>query len=572
MSEKIQKFILLMVGVLSMSLAIGYLVFAWVEPGANPPQGNVPAPINVGDVVQTKTGRLGIGSLDTNYYLTIGTTTAGINAGLKITNPGSQPSLYVEDEPGDPTPFVIDAAGNVGIGTSTPAVKLHVDAGAIAIRQSGTYGDVWGQWQRSAINTESFNTISGFYGTRYNWDSDWMFIGVKNEGANRKDAVILWADDAAESLRFLHARAGESSVREYMRITGDGNVGIGTTTPAYKLDVVGGDIRTTGRYRRGNDEGVDSATCPAGQTFSGLTVSGGIITFAGSCTSIGGAGGYTTIQDEGTSLPQRSTLNFTGAGVTCSDDGTKTNCNIPGGGISWPLLAPDGSAGAPSYSFANNSNMGMFRAGANILAFSTAGTERLRIDGNGNVGIGTTTPAYKLDVNGNIRGNFVASDGTSCGGSQILKRNQNGDAWTCTARMSHMWDSYNVAWDPFTYAPGDGSTWADVPNSTRTINLPVASNLLVFYTGTVVRVCSSATWIEMRIVLDGSQIGSIITHGIATALPIEAAIFEYAQIAIVAGASSVSAGSHTIKLQWRSGPSSPNCWYSDGGTMVSFAL
>jgi hypothetical protein len=41
MNEKIQRFILLMVGVLAMSFAIGYLVFAWVEPGANPPQGNV---------------------------------------------------------------------------------------------------------------------------------------------------------------------------------------------------------------------------------------------------------------------------------------------------------------------------------------------------------------------------------------------------------------------------------------------------------------------------------------------------------------------------------------------------
>jgi hypothetical protein len=42
---------------------------------------------------------------------------------------------------------------------------------------------------------------------------------------------------------------------------------------------------------------------------------------------------YTTIDDEGTPLTQRSTLNFTGAGVTCVDDGVglETDCDIPGG-------------------------------------------------------------------------------------------------------------------------------------------------------------------------------------------------------------------------------------------------
>lgn len=45
--------------------------------------------------------------------------------------------------------------------------------------------------------------------------------------------------------------------------------------------------------------------------------------------------GYNRIQDEGSDLAQRLTLNFTGTGVTCSDGGGKTTCNIPGssGGI-----------------------------------------------------------------------------------------------------------------------------------------------------------------------------------------------------------------------------------------------
>jgi hypothetical protein len=48
----------------------------------------------------------------------------------------------------------------------------------------------------------------------------------------------------------------------------------------------------------------------------------------------GGAGGYNLIQEEGTSLPARTTIDFQGGGVTATDDGTKTIVTIPGGGSS----------------------------------------------------------------------------------------------------------------------------------------------------------------------------------------------------------------------------------------------
>lgn len=43
-------------------------------------------------------------------------------------------------------------------------------------------------------------------------------------------------------------------------------------------------------------------------------------------------GGYLVVEDEGAPLTKRTTVDFTGAGVTCTDTGSKTACDIPGGG------------------------------------------------------------------------------------------------------------------------------------------------------------------------------------------------------------------------------------------------
>lgn len=60
--------------------------------------------------------------------------------------------------------------------------------------------------------------------------------------------------------------------------------------------------------------------------------------------------------------------------------------------------APTGSVAAPSFAFASDTDTGMYRAAANHISFVTAGVNRVRIAGDGKVGIGSTSPDARLDV------------------------------------------------------------------------------------------------------------------------------------------------------------------------------
>lgn len=139
----------------------------------------------------------------------------------------------------DQSGMTITPAGYVGIGTAQPATPLHI------VTQPGAdapgYGNpmAWGQHIEFAAT--GMWGLSNSYGILHTWDSDSLFIGLKSEGANRKDAVIVFGDDYNDSLRFLFAPAGNPGPApvECMAIKSDGKVGIGIVNPSCKLDVAG---------------------------------------------------------------------------------------------------------------------------------------------------------------------------------------------------------------------------------------------------------------------------------------------------------------------------------------------
>jgi len=81
-------------------------------------------------------------------------------------------------------------------------------------------------------------------------------------------------------------------------------------------------------------------------------------------------------------------------------NGVYLNGNIAG----WLTLNADGTQSNKIQLYGASSGT------ANIMAFTTASSERMRIEASGNVGIGTSSPTEKLTVNGNIK---LGTSGTS---------------------------------------------------------------------------------------------------------------------------------------------------------------
>jgi len=132
------------------------------------------------------------------------------------------------------------------------------------------------------------------------------------------------------------------------------------------------------------------------------------------------------------------------------------------------IAGVDGSAGTPVVQ-GTDTNTGMFFPAADTIAFAEGGVEAMRIDSSGNLGIGTSSPAYKLDV----RSSLAVLDGSANIGFYA-----NGTSYT------QIWQTFQSPNDLLIKTTA-AKYIAFLPNSTEAMRIDTSGQLILKRTAAV---------------------------------------------------------------------------------------
>lgn len=186
----------------------------------------------------------------------------------------------------------INSSGNMGVGTSNPGVRFEAngqirgvnESGALVASTTGTaQTSLWLERQGAGTDEKRWEVLNSPTGITFRAINDAYTLSQESYVMARGSGIAVTS------------HAWFTNASERMRLDGSGNVGIGTTTPTYRLEVANGYI-----FARG-----------------------GVLT---SATDTEGAPGYSWVSNvtTGMFLPATNTIGFTTAGtekVRISSDG-----------------------------------------------------------------------------------------------------------------------------------------------------------------------------------------------------------------------------------------------------------
>lgn len=313
------------------------------------------------------------------------------------------------------TPVMAIGNAVVGIGTVTPSAPLNIHNGAA--NGVGAKMVLSRHYSGSSLNAAS--GISHYL--QSGLTNDMMLFGVTGDGGSNGDPTTL--------------------ANTKMVLSAAGRLGLGTLSPTAKLEV-NGDISATNLRLSGN------LYVSGSQTFDGVTFANGGVSATGiiTATSFSGDGSQLTGLASGDRITSGTTsaIAYNGGSITFTTANSQRMIiggtgNIGIGTVS-PLGLFDARSSTGQFLLANSSAPSIGQTAMLLLAPSTgflnttywnrapaiAGVqedglnfsglafytyiggnqvEKVRINKNGNVGIGTssTVPGYALDVRGNSR-------------------------------------------------------------------------------------------------------------------------------------------------------------------------
>ena len=359
----------------------------------------------------------------------------GITGGyISISNIGQKlGGIQVGDDAAVGDLVINPVGGNLGLGVTPSAWTLGI------IQQIGTTTALWNYINTTYLtNNRIFSSgnkyITNGFSTSYEQD-----ISGNHVWLNAPSGIA----------------GAAMTMTSVMTLNASGNLSIGNTNDTYKLDVTG-----TGRFTLDTNKSITTYVAPS--TWSGISdyVTGGvgiafsrpndgvlanaIFTFNGAgdnnfaisarssfiVATGGGLGGSTQalkITDTGAATFSSSVTSTLSSGIFLNNSSGGTNAtqiriNNTGGDARMGIESSTGGTiqiGTSAYSavFGNQANA--------ATEFTTNGTVRMSILGNGNVGIGTTSPSGLLDLGAASNGNAL----TWSNYSNIFSEYSSGALW-----------------------------------------------------------------------------------------------------------------------------------------------